>query len=79
MLACLAGQYRRYPEWTGEWFGPDPLAGALPKKSEPWSPVGMTAVLRGLGVGLKDDDASVRYQAIFGLQTVGDACRSHFA
>ena len=71
ILSCLAGQYRRYPEWSGEWFGPDPLSAPLPKKTERWSPEGMAAVLRGLGLGLKDADASVRYQAIFGLQAIG--------
>ncbi|MDR3618168.1 MAG: HEAT repeat domain-containing protein [Paludisphaera borealis] len=71
MLTCLAGQFRRYPEWSGAWFGPDPLAGPLPKKTESWTPEGMAAVVRGLGIGLKDADASVRYQAILGLQTVG--------
>lgn len=71
ILSCLASQYRRYPEWSGEWFGPDPLSAPLPKKTEPWSPEGMTAVLRGLEIGLKDADALARYQAIFGLRTVG--------
>jgi len=71
ILSCLAAQYRRYPEWSGEWFGPDPLSAPLPKKTEPWSPEGMAAVLRGLTLGLKDADATVRYQAIFGLQAVG--------
>lgn len=70
-LSCLAGQYRRYPEWSGEWFGPDPLAAPAPQKTEPWAPEGMAAVLRGLEKGLKDADASVRYQAIFGLRAVG--------
>jgi len=71
ILSCLAGQYRRYPEWSGEWFGPDPLSGPSPKKTEPWAPEGMETVLRGLGIGLNDADATVRYQAIFGLQSVG--------
>lgn len=71
ILSCLASQYRRYPEWSGEWFGPDPLAAPLPKKTEAWAPEGMAAVLRGLHLGLKDADASVRYQAIFGLRAVG--------
>jgi HEAT repeat protein len=31
----------------------------------------MSEVVRGLGVGVKDADPSVRYQAILGLQTVG--------
>ena len=71
MITCLAGQYRRYPEWSGAWFGPDPLAAGFPKKTEPWTAEGMAVVLRGLSVGIKDADASVRYQAILGLQSVG--------
>ncbi|MDG3003701.1 HEAT repeat domain-containing protein [Paludisphaera mucosa] len=71
MLACLAGQYRRYPDWSGAWYGPKPLAGPRPKKTEPWEPAGMAAVLKGLEQGLGDADASVRYQAVFGLQAVG--------
>jgi HEAT repeat protein len=71
MLTCLAGQFRRYPEGSGVWFGPDPLAGPLPKKTEPWDAEGMSTVVRGLGLGVKDADASVRYQAILGLQSVG--------
>lgn len=71
MIVCLAGQYRRYPEWDGSWPGPEPLAGPLPKKTEGWDPEGMAAVLRGLERGLKDPDATVRYQAAVGLQPVG--------
>ena len=36
MVAALAGQYRNYPEWTGTWWGPDPLAGAFPRKTANW-------------------------------------------
>src|SRR5262249_34679588 len=27
IMANLAGLYRRYPEWSGSWFGTNPLAG----------------------------------------------------
>ncbi|WP_165249007.1 HEAT repeat domain-containing protein [Paludisphaera soli] len=60
ILSCLAAQYRRYPEGAGS-----------SGKTEAWDPEGMAAVLRGLEIGLKDADASVRYQAVFGLQSVG--------
>ena len=30
IVANLAGLYRRYPEWSGQWFGTNPLAGAVP-------------------------------------------------
>jgi len=65
ILSCLAGQFRRYPD------GVDPGSGPAAKKTEAWDPEGMAAVLRGLDAGLKDADASVRYQAVFGLQSVG--------
>ncbi len=71
MITCLVGQYRRYPEWSGAWFGPDPLAAGFPRKTEPWTTEGRAVVMRGLTVGIRDADASVRYQAILGLQSVG--------
>ena len=40
VVAALAGQYRKYPDWTGTWFGPNPLAGAFPRKTVPWTPEG---------------------------------------
>ena len=30
IVANLAGLYRRYPEWSGAWFGTNPLAGRVP-------------------------------------------------
>ena len=72
VLAALAGNYRRYPEWSGQWFGTNPLAGAPPKKTRDWSPEGMTAVLTGLIKGLRDPDPLVRRPAIVGLIGVGE-------
>ena len=71
MIAALAGQYRKYPEWTGAWWGLDPLAGAFPRKTEDWDAGGMNAVCQGLRQGLADGDASVRFQAIVALGEVG--------
>ncbi len=71
IIANLSGLYRRYPEWSGAWFGTNPLAGRFPEKTRNWSPEGMTAVLRGLALGLADRDSSVRSLAIGGLSQVG--------
>ncbi len=71
VAATLAGLYRRYPEWSGRWFGTNPLAGAMPRKSADWSPEGMDAVLIGLARGLRDPDPRVRRPAIAGLADVG--------
>lgn len=70
ILACLATQYRRYPD-TGVKLTPN--QDHRPQKTEDWDPQGMAAVLRGLEMGLKDGDASVRRQAVFGLQGIGPA------
>jgi putative membrane-bound dehydrogenase-like protein len=71
IVANLAGLYRKYPEWSGNWFGTNPLAGQLPVKTQPWDAPGMTLVQNGLTVALKDQDAAVRLQAIAGLLAVG--------
>ena len=71
IVACLAGEYRRYPEWTGDWWGPSPLTGPFPKKTRDWSPEGMRTVLDGLGQGLADRDATVRFQSIVALGQIG--------
>ena len=73
IVACLAGQYRRYPEWTGDWWGPSPLAGTFPKKTVDWSPEGMSTVLQGLRLGFADRDATVRFQSILALGQIGRA------
>jgi putative heme-binding domain-containing protein len=72
VVAALAGNYRRYPEWSGRWFGTNPLAGAMPRKTVDWDSEGMNAVLLGLVKGLRDDDPIVRRQAIGGLIGVGE-------
>jgi putative heme-binding domain-containing protein len=73
VIAILSGLYRRYPEWSGDWFGTNPLAGRFPEKTRDWSPEGMAAVLRGLALGLADRDSLVRSQAIAGLRQGGAA------
>ena len=72
VVAALAGNYRRYPAWSGRWFGTNPLAGAMPRKSVDWDTQGMNAVLVGLVKGLRDADPMVRRQAIGGLIGVGE-------
>jgi putative heme-binding domain-containing protein len=71
IVANLAGLYRRYPEWSGAWFGTNPLAGEFPQKTKDSSPEGMTGVLTGLSAAIKDPDRSVRYQALVGLSQAG--------
>ena len=71
IVANLAGLFRRYPEWSGAWFGSNPLAGAFPQKTKDWSPDGMKGVIEGLTVALLDRDNSVRFQAIVGLSQAG--------
>ena len=73
IVANLAGQFRKYPEWSGTWWGPDPLAGEMPRQTQDWNPEGMNMVLQGLRVGLADQDASVRFQSIVALGGVGPA------
>jgi HEAT repeat protein len=71
IVANLAGQYRRFPQWSGQWWGPDPLSGPFPRKTESWSAEGMETVLQGLRAGLADRDATVRFQSIVALGDVG--------
>ena len=63
--------YRRYPEWSGQWFGTNPLAGPFPQKTAEWSAEGMKGVEQGLSLALADRDRAVRFQAIVGLTEVG--------
>ncbi len=44
IVANLAGLIHRYPEWSGQWFGTNPLAGQFPRKTADWSPEGMKGV-----------------------------------
>jgi putative heme-binding domain-containing protein len=71
LVTNLAGLYRKYPPWSGHWFGTNPLAGQFPQKTEPWDPEGMARVLAGLTRALNDRDAEVRRQAIAGLLPAG--------
>ncbi len=73
IVANLAGQLRTFPEWSGTWWGLEPLAGAMPRKTQDWDPAGMNMVLQGLRLGLGDQDASVRFQSIVALGEVGPA------
>ena len=71
IMANLAGQYRKYPEWSGAWFGTNPLAGAFPSKTVDWDRDAMQAILVSLARGLVDPAASVRRSAIVALTTIG--------
>ena len=77
IVANLAGQYRRYPEWSGAWFGTNPLAGTFPAKSVDWEPKAMASVLEGVARGLSDPEASVRRQAIVGIASIGPEAAPH--
>jgi putative heme-binding domain-containing protein len=70
-VATLAGLYRKYPRWSGQWFGTNPLAGQFPQKTEGWDAGAMARVQEGLRVALKDASPEVRLQAIAGLIVVG--------
>lgn len=71
IVAAMAGLHHKYPAWSGRWFGTNPLAGQLPRKTEPWLPEGMAGVRDGLARALDDRDPGVRLQAIAGLREVG--------
>ena len=71
ILASIAGQLHKYPDWNGTWFGTNPLAGTFPRKTKDWDQNAMKAVLDGLSLGLVDPDSLVRFQAITGISEAG--------
>ncbi len=71
VVAAVGGLYHRYPEWSGRWFGTNPLAGPMPRKTRDWAPEGMDAALAALAGAVRDADPFVRRQAIIGLIGVG--------
>jgi putative membrane-bound dehydrogenase-like protein len=76
IVANLAGLYRKYPAWSGHWFGTNPLIGELPKRSVDWSPEGMGLVQAGLTKAVADPEAIVRREAIAGLRQLPPASYS---
>ena len=78
IVANLAGQIKRYPEWSGQWFGTNPLAREAPRKTADWSAEGMKAAQAGLAQGLTDPDNSVRFQAIIGFSHLGASASAFF-
>jgi putative heme-binding domain-containing protein len=75
ILANLASQYRRYPEWSGLWFGTNPLASPIPRKTVEWSEAGSKLIEGAFATALADPSNTVRFQAIVGLGVVGpSAC-----
>ena len=71
LVAILAGLYRKYPAWSGAWFGTNPLAGRFPQQTAAWDERAMADIQAGLSVACGDPDAKVRLQAIAGLIIVG--------
>ncbi len=71
IVANLAGLLHKYPDWTGTWFGTNPLASAFPRKTKDWDAPAMKAVLDGLSLGLTDRESAVRFQAITGISEAG--------
>jgi putative heme-binding domain-containing protein len=69
IVANLANLYHARPDWSGQWYGPNPLAGEEPAKTKPWSPEGMGRVLASLAKASSDPDQAVRRTAINGLAT----------
>ena len=78
IVGNLSGLYQTYPDWTGEWFGTNPLAGPFPERNKDWDKSGMRAVLVGLATGLSDPDRAVRGQAIAGLGQAGQSSDAVF-
>jgi putative heme-binding domain-containing protein len=73
IVANLAGLFHRYPEWSGQWFGTNPLGGQFPRKTADWLHDGMKGVQNGLALALADGNSTVRFQAIVGLSDIGPA------
>ena len=71
IVAVLAGLYRQYPAWSGNWFGTNPLAGEFPRKTKDWDKTAMERVLDGVAKGTEDADARVRAAGIAGLIAAG--------
>ena len=71
LVVNLAGLFRRYPEWTGAWFGTNPIAGIQPTRTKDWSPEGMTLVQTTLAKAAGDPDPAVRREVIAGLREIG--------
>jgi len=71
ILANIAAQYRKYPDWNGRWFGTNPLAGEFPAKTVAWDRRAMERARAAIASGLADADPGVRRQAILGLSGVG--------
>ena len=67
----LGGLYRKYPDWSGNWFGTNPLAGRFPQKTEPWDAPTMEMVQQSLAFALKGPSPEVRLRAIAGLIPIG--------
>ncbi len=70
IIASIAGQLHKYPDWNGTWLV-NPLAAGFPRKTKDWDPIAMKAVLDGLSLGLTDPDSLVRFQAITGIAEAG--------
>jgi putative heme-binding domain-containing protein len=72
VVRALAGLYRQYPPWDGNWFGTNPLAGRFPEKTRPWDASAMARIADTLTAVLAEDgDGAVRREAIAGLAAVG--------
>jgi len=71
IVTVLAGLYRQYPAWSGNWFGTNPLAGEFPRRTQDWDKTAMERVLDGLAKGTEDADATVRAAGVAGLMAAG--------
>ena len=49
LVQTLGGLYRKYPEWSGHWFGTNPLAGQFPQKTRAVGRPAMIACRRADG------------------------------
>ncbi|WP_435010028.1 HEAT repeat domain-containing protein [Tundrisphaera lichenicola] len=71
LVATLAGLYRREPAWSGQWFGTNPLAGPMARKTEDWDAQAQAFIRTGLALAIRDPDPLVRRPAIVGLFGIG--------
>lgn len=71
LMKVLSRLYRQYPDWSGNWFGTNPLAGEFPARTRDWDPEAMAVVARALARGLSDSEPAVRRAAVAGLLEVG--------
>jgi len=72
----LANLYHKYPQWKGFWFGPNPLAGRFPKRTQRWSDEAEQLILTALSTGLAVESVEDRLAAVAALAAIGPKAAS---